>query len=412
MNSQQRRRKRGVILTNQGFQKLQTAKSDAESNENSEKRFTLEALSIRTNLDPDTLMKVFACEVGVDKRTLNCCFKAFNLRLEPSDYSLPPTLHSHSALKEDWGEAPDVSIFCGRTEELATLTHWIQQERCRMVALLGMGGMGKTFLSVRLVEQIKYEFDYIIWRSLRNAPPIQDMLAELICFFSNKQEFDLPEAIDGKISRLIHYFKFCRCLLILDNAETILQATSSNNNTGCYRQGYEGYGQLFRRVGEVSHQSCLVLTSREKPKGIGRLEGETSPVRVLQLKGLQIKELQEMFKAKGSFGGSKTEWNKLIERYAGNPLALNIVSITIQKVFNGSIAEFLKHNTAIFGEIHHLLKQHFNRLSKAEKQIVSWLSLHYQPASFLQLRENISATVPPQKLLEALVVRHTNFAGF
>ncbi|MEO0854702.1 MAG: hypothetical protein AAFY15_14535, partial [Cyanobacteria bacterium J06648_11] len=42
----------------------------------------------------------------------------------------------------DWGEAPDVSLFYGRAEELDTLTHWISTERNRLVALLGMGGIG------------------------------------------------------------------------------------------------------------------------------------------------------------------------------------------------------------------------------------------------------------------------------
>ncbi|NJR72978.1 MAG: hypothetical protein HC773_03290 [Scytonema sp. CRU_2_7] len=89
MNFHKQRRKRGVILTAQGFEKLEQAKSHAESWENRYKSYTLEALSDRTGLDPDTLMKVFACNVGVDKRTLSRCFRAFNLQLEASDYYPP-----------------------------------------------------------------------------------------------------------------------------------------------------------------------------------------------------------------------------------------------------------------------------------------------------------------------------------
>jgi hypothetical protein len=87
-----RRRRRGVILTPQGFAKLQQAKSDAEFAENAGHRYTLEALSERTGLAVDTLKKIFACEMGVDKQTLKACYRAFKLTLEPKDYSYPEPL--------------------------------------------------------------------------------------------------------------------------------------------------------------------------------------------------------------------------------------------------------------------------------------------------------------------------------
>lgn len=57
--------------------------------------------------------------------------------------------------RQDWGEAVDASIFYGRSDELATLKKWIVQERCRLVTILGMGGVGKTALSVKLAEQLQ-----------------------------------------------------------------------------------------------------------------------------------------------------------------------------------------------------------------------------------------------------------------
>lgn len=44
---------------------------------------------------------------------------------------------------------------------------------------------------------------------------------------------------------------------------------------GRYCQGCEDYGQLFKRLGEVPHQSCVLMTSREKPKELTLLEGES-----------------------------------------------------------------------------------------------------------------------------------------
>jgi AraC-like DNA-binding protein len=89
LQTQKQRRRRGVILTPQSLNKLQAAKTELEFQENFGNRYTLETLSDRTGLSVDTLMKIFACETGVDKQTLRCCFKAFNLTLEPSDYFQP-----------------------------------------------------------------------------------------------------------------------------------------------------------------------------------------------------------------------------------------------------------------------------------------------------------------------------------
>ncbi len=78
-------RRRGVILTAQGLRKLNQAKVRAEIEHNF-KRYTLESLSEETGLTPTTLSKVFTGSAGVDKRTLKCCFDAFNLTLLEEDY--------------------------------------------------------------------------------------------------------------------------------------------------------------------------------------------------------------------------------------------------------------------------------------------------------------------------------------
>ena len=298
---------------------------------------------------------------------------------------------------QDWGEAPDVSLFYGRQKELAELERWIVDDRCRLVGVLGLGGIGKTALTMKLAAQIEDQFDGIISRSLRNAPPLDDILNEYLRFLADQPEHGGPDNVNRAISRLIDYLRQYRCLLVLDNVEAIL---GEGEWAGHYQAGYEDYGELLRRVGEAGHQSCLVLTSREKPQEFAPLEGETSPVRSLQLAGLEHVAGQELLKDK-RLSGTNEAWAALIARYSGNPLALKLVSETIREVFDGRIADFLDQEISMFAGILDLLDQQFERLSELEQEMMTWLAIEREPVSREELGENFVHFVSKRDLIEA-----------
>ena len=78
-------RQRGVGLTATGFRKLNQAKLEYESAQGL-RRYTLEHLSEYTGLTPNTLIKIFSGSNPIDRRTLLCCFSAFNVSLDQEDY--------------------------------------------------------------------------------------------------------------------------------------------------------------------------------------------------------------------------------------------------------------------------------------------------------------------------------------
>jgi uncharacterized delta-60 repeat protein len=300
--------------------------------------------------------------------------------------------------KEDWGEAPHVPNFYGREKECTILEQWIVVDHCNLVALFGIGGIGKSSLAAKLTEQIKDSFEYVFWRSLQNAPPLESILKNCIQFLSNYQAIDLPEEIDSQIALLIQYLREHRCLLILDNVETILQAGSS---TGHYKEGYEIYGRLIRLIGEAKHQSCLLLTSREKLKEIVQLEGRSSPVQSIELPGLEQQYGQELLRDKGLFGSEETLAD-MIRLYSGNPLALKLVSEPIHTVFGGDVASFLKQGRTILGDIRDPLDMQFTRLSELEREIIYWLAIEREAVSLDVLRSDMIDPVSNEELVGAI----------
>ncbi len=325
------------------------------------------------------------------------------------DRNTPPSIELVKAGNcQYWGEIIDISSFYGRSTELSQLQQWVNEDGCRLVALLGMGGMGKTTLAAKLAAQLQDEFEFVIWQSLRNAPPIAEILTTSIQFLSKQQKSPLTMSIEDLIAQLIEYLRSCRCLLILDNFDTVLRSTDGSTSLprsqiSQYREGFEEYEELLRKLGSELHSSCLLLTSREKPKILAPLEGNTLPVRALHLAGLSAVEMQEIFKIDSCFTQTETDWERLQEGYAGNPLALKIVSITVRDLFNGSIAEFLTRGSIAFGDINLLLDEQFHRLSDLEKQVMYWLAINREWVSLAELHEDFVTSPPPHTLLETLL---------
>lgn len=300
-------------------------------------------------------------------------------------------------VRQELSEVPYIINFQGRAAEVENLRQWIITKHCQIVAILGAGGVGKTALAAHLLEDIKPGFVKIFWRSLHNAPPFEHILNHCIQFVSSQEYTNLPNDIGSRMTILVQHLQRQRCLIVLDNVESIMQAGS---HVGQYREGYESYGQFFQRLGEVKHQSCLVLTSREKPSEIDLLEGKNSAVHSFYLNGLGHLEGKTILCEKELFGQDE-DWVALVNLYAGNPLALKLVSGPIEEVFGGDIARFLHESEAVFGNISDLLNKQFQRLSTLEQEILCWLAIEREAVTIDDLYQALAHPLSKKELFWA-----------
>lgn len=308
-------------------------------------------------------------------------------------YQLSPNKY----LGIDWQETIDVSIFYGRTEELNTLKQWICQENCRLVAIVGIAGIGKTALTVKLVKQIYTHFEYIIWENLYHPAQIEKLI-KTIQALSNHREIPFTLAPQEQITYFIQYLQRHRCLVILDNFDSLFR---SGYTTGTYSPEYLDYRELLQKIAETNHKSCLILTSREEPSEVAFMAGNTLPTRVLILAGLSSVAAQEILKIKG-ITGTENQTLQVVNCYQRNPLLLKIAATSIQDLFSGSAAEFLEQRTIVFQGIRELLNHLFNRLSVIEKKMMYWLAIEPQPVTTSRLIDIFAPRVSATDSLAAL----------
>jgi hypothetical protein len=209
---------------------------------------------------------------------------------------------------------------------------------------------------------------------------------------------DLPDSLEERLGLLLEQLRARRMLLVLDNLEMLLEEGES---TGRMRAGFEGYARLLRQMGETRHQSCLLLTSREKPADLVVLEGSRSPVRALRLAGLDVEAGAQLL-AEKDVAGTAHDRVRLVEAYRGNPLALKIVAQTIVELFGGEIVPFLAQGEMVFGGVRELLDEQWARLSPLEQTVLCWLAILREPVTLDDLLAVLVSPLAHVQVLEAV----------
>lgn len=171
--SQPIKRKRGIMLNARGWQRLQAAEQHAADQHNSGKSFTLQELSDRTSLSPNTLARVRGRKVAVDQQTLESYFRAFGLTLGTEDYtdaesapvsSRPPVMLT--------GQLPSDSLFyiCRPPSEALCYEGLLQPGA--LVRIKAPRQMGKTSLATKVLSQAREQHILTTMISLRLADTV------------------------------------------------------------------------------------------------------------------------------------------------------------------------------------------------------------------------------------------------
>ncbi|MHC5598587.1 MAG: ATP-binding protein [Nostoc sp.] len=241
-------------------------------------------------------------------------------------------------------QLPNIPLFFGRGYELATLTQAIEQGT-RLIAITGMGGIGKTAVAAKLAAVSKLSFQQTLWFPLHLTPPTIDSLPLLA-----------PKT-----------------LLVFDGWDRILGG-GLGQRAGQYRLEYESYGGFLRSLVQTNHSSCVILTSREQPEGLNLLSGNGAVI--FPLGGLMEGAIELLQHHQLIFDAQ--QWIALVNQYGGNPLFLNMAANFIHELFAGDVREFLASGTIVAGEFEPLVAEWLRHISMLEQTLIKCLATQVQ----------------------------------
>ncbi|MGI2904851.1 NB-ARC domain-containing protein [Tolypothrix sp. VBCCA 56010] len=324
---------------------------------------------------------------------------------------------------------PNVSNFFGRAAELDELEQFVLTDKCRLVSLVGMTGIGKTTLAIKFKEKIKNNFKYIIWKNLRLTSSFHVLIDDLVKFFSiHSQAQHSSENINNRIKYLINYFQQNKCLLVLDDVTEIIH---DNDGHKVYRKGWEEFGKFIEQIIQNSHQSCLLLTSHKHLLELNNHKIDNRYYRTVLVNGLKVEDVKDAFSPDIYCDATEFEenyWTGLVDYYGGNPVALNIVYRIILDRYNGEISRFFesyieyreRHSIKqihVYKDdeydiilqdlpegIHNLLGYQFDELDESKKQILYLLAIENEPINHKDIRDSYN--------LEYLTLINKESSGF
>ncbi|NCR38741.1 MAG: AAA family ATPase [Microcystis aeruginosa W13-11] len=274
--------------------------------------------------------------------------------------------------------APQIIDFYDRENELATISNWVFKQNTRLIAVLGLWGIGKTTLVKRFIDLNLEQFEVVIWKSLKFPKSLDLWLNDLL----NTCQKEPKESTDNKIQQLLEVLSNHKCLIVLDDFQNLFAVGQMAGN---YQSEYSSYQHFLKLIAEIQHQSHFILISQEKSAEMNYLNQENSPIQCLELSGFEAIDFLEN---KGLQDGER--WLELIQLYEGNPFYLTDIAVLIKDVFDGKVNDFLAENSLVITKkMQSHLKQIFGRCSPLAQQIALELSKVDQPLSREELKNNL-----------------------
>ncbi|MEM8721921.1 MAG: tetratricopeptide repeat protein [Cyanobacteria bacterium P01_G01_bin.39] len=270
------------------------------------------------------------------------------------------------------------------------------------MGIQGLGGVGKSTLAAYFYHSLDFEAKF--WADVSAKPDFTIFAEKIIIALGGKVAF--PIDLTELINNLLNLLSQRRCLLVVDNLETLLDQQRNWQD--------ENYQQFFSRWLQQGTKSTLLLTTQDKPSLFQSLQSW------YPLGGMKITEGVELFHQLGIIA-TEEELTKFVEYVQGHPLTIKLVAgylisycdSQFSQVEELELAQFElayqeatgSHRNQKDARLSWIIQQHLDKLSLEQTQFLIGLSVYRVPfnrqaASYMWHEEEAKPIIINKKLQE------------
>jgi hypothetical protein len=205
-----------------------------------------------------------------------------------------------------------------RSEE-QTISNYLTDNQTRLVGIYGAGGFGKSALAAQVFRQAE-GFSHKLWANFQEPTDFGTFGRWLIQELLGKEDYAKVRELYERdtdaelIVKTLNELGQRRCLVVLDNLETLFQT----------EELWQPYGEFLAGWLGLASAGKLLLTSQL------RLDLPGSAWQWLPLKGLELAQGVALLKAQ-QIEGSDEQLAEFVDRVDGHPLLLRLAASWLQQ---------------------------------------------------------------------------------